>query len=201
VSGLRVLELGCGSGPLTQWLIDQDAKVTAAEISPAMLALAEQRVGSRARLIEADLGAGLSFAADASFDVVVASLMMHYLRDWEALLAEAGRVLVDSGRFVFSTHHPTMDARIHSPEDYFAIKEVTEEWHEGCPVSFWRRPLTAMTEAIAKTGFVITRLEEPFPLPALEQADPSAYHRLRTQPAFLFFELMRGPRGSRGGVP
>lgn len=189
VTGLRVLEIGCGSGPLTQHLVDQGAKVTASDVSPAMLVLAEQRLGGRARLVEADLGAGLGFAADASFDVVVASLVMHYLRDWASLLTEVRRVLAEPGRFVFSTHHPTMDLRIHSPEDYFVIKEVTEEWHEGFPVSFWRRPLTAMTEAIAETGFVITRLEEPFPVPALEQVDADSYHRLRTQPAFLFFEL------------
>lgn len=197
VAGLRVLEVGCGSGPLTEWLVDQGARVTAMDVSPAMLALAEQRLAGRAHLLVADLGAGLGFAADGSFDVVVASLVMHYLRDWGAALAEVHRVLVASGRLVFSTHHPTMDARNHSPDDYFAIKEVTEEWSASrFPVSFWRRPLTAMTRDIAAAGFVISRLEEPFPIPALEQVDPVAYQRLRTQPAFLFFELRPRPEGT-----
>ena len=113
------------------------------------------------------------------------------------------RVLAPSGRFLLSTHHPTADARLHSPDDYFAVIEVTEEWGgeewggKRCPVSFWRRPLTAMAEAITAAGFAIVRLVEPRPDPALEEIDPSAYHRLGTQPGFLFFEI--GPRPSSWG--
>jgi SAM-dependent methyltransferase len=158
-----------------------------------MVDLARRRVGSRAEVFEADLGQGLAIAPGA-FDVVVASLVMHYLRDWHAALSEVHRVLSPSGRFLFSTHHPTMDARLHSPDDYFAVKEVTEQWgDEGFPVTFWRRPLTDITDAITTSGFVITSLAEPRPEPALEKMNPSTFLRLCTQPAFLFFELRPRP--------
>ncbi|MGH2366245.1 MAG: class I SAM-dependent methyltransferase [Chloroflexota bacterium] len=81
----------------------------------------------------------------------MASLVLHYVRDWEPILAEFRRVLKPTGRVVFSTHHPKMDARVHSPRGYFAIKQVTERWQRGgedFEVTFWRRPLTAMAEAI-----------------------------------------------------
>src|SRR4051794_10354119 len=128
IRGQRVLEIGCGAGPLSEWLVEQGARLTAIDVSPAMGQLAERRLGSRAGVFQADLGSGLGFAAAESFDVVVASLVMHYLRDWDAALSEVRRVLAPSGRFLFSTHHPTADARLHSPEDYFAVMEVTEEW-------------------------------------------------------------------------
>jgi SAM-dependent methyltransferase len=193
VGGRRVLEVGCGAGPLTEWLVDHGAEVTATDVSPAMAALARQRLGRRAEVVVADVGTGLGFAHDGTFDVVVASLVLHYLRDWDAVFGEVHRVLRPSGRFLFSTHHPTADARLHSPEDYFAIKEVTEEWVEGCAVTFWRRPLTAMGEALAGAGFVITSIVEPPPAGTLETIDPGAYRRLTTQPAFLFFELRPRP--------
>ncbi|MFA5884036.1 MAG: class I SAM-dependent methyltransferase [Acidimicrobiia bacterium] len=48
VAGCRVLEIGCGAGPLTAWLVDHGATVTAMDVSPEMLRLAQQRVGGSA---------------------------------------------------------------------------------------------------------------------------------------------------------
>jgi SAM-dependent methyltransferase len=138
-----------------------------------------------------DLAAPLPFET-ADFDIVVASLVLHYVRDWKAALGELRRVLSPQGALVFSTHHPTMDWMLSSPDDYFAVKQVTDTWSKGgrdFAVSFWRRPLTAMCEAIAAAGFVIERLVEPAPLPELAQRNPHANEEIRTSPRFLFFRL------------
>jgi ubiquinone/menaquinone biosynthesis C-methylase UbiE len=79
LAGLRALEVGCGPGILTNWLVEQGALVTAMDVSPAMLGLARQSVGDRADLVLADLAAPLPFET-ASFDIVVASLVLHYVR-------------------------------------------------------------------------------------------------------------------------
>ena len=103
---------------------------------------------------------------------------------------------------VFSTHHPTMDWPEHSPEDYFAIRQITETWETESgefDVTFWRRPLTAMTEAIAAAGFVIERLTEPEPAARLAELDPRADRLIRTQPRFLFFRLRPAPAGAVTG--
>jgi len=191
VAGLRVLEPGCGAGPLTLWLIDRGAIVTAFDASHAMVDLARSRVGDRADFFVADLAEPLSFAPDNSFDLVVASLVLHYVENWVPVLQEFRRVLVPDGSVVFSTHHPTQDAKVFSPDDYFAIKLVTERWGDepGFDVTFWRRPLTAMTRAIAEAGFVVSDLVEPGPVPELEDVDPELFHRFKTQPQFLFFRL------------
>ncbi|MDQ3643071.1 MAG: class I SAM-dependent methyltransferase [Actinomycetota bacterium] len=195
VEGRRVLEVGCGAGPLTAWLIDHGAVVTAMDVSPAMMRLARERVGDRATFLIADLAQPLSFATDTTFDLVVASLVLHYVRSWEAPLREFRRVLKPDGAVLFSTHHPTMDWPLHCPDDYFAVKQVTETWLKGSrefEVTFWRRPLTAMTEAIASAGFVIERLIEPKPSPELRDRDQEAYELLCTKPQFLLFGLRPG---------
>ena len=191
VQGLNVLDVGCGSGLLSSWLVDNGAVVTALDVSPAMAELARRRLGDRARVVVADIAEPLLFAA-GEFDLVVASLVMHYVYDWEAVLKEFHRVTSPQGRVVFSTHHPTMDWQLHSPEDYFAVKKVTDQWSKGTgvfEVTFWRRPLTAMCRAIAEAGFVIERLVEPWPLASLATRDPAAYEEIRTKPRFLFFAL------------
>jgi SAM-dependent methyltransferase len=194
VKGLRVLEAGCGPGVLTGWLVDNGAAVTAMDVSPEMVRLTRNRVGDRARVVLADLSERLTLAAEASVDLVVASLVLHYLADWARPLAEFHRVLAPGGAVVFSTHHPSMDWQLHSPEDYFAVKQVTEVWTrdgESFDVTFWRRPLTAMTEAISGAGFVIDQLVEPAPAAELRQRDPKNYDKIRMSPRFLFFRLVK----------
>jgi hypothetical protein len=108
------------------------------------------------------------------------------------------RVLEAGGAVVFSTHHPAMDWQLHSPDDCFKVMQVTETWHRGSQpfeVTFWRRPLTAVTAAISSAGIVIERLVEPAPLPSLQQRDPQAYDKIRTRPRFLFFRLVKRGAG------
>ena len=191
LEGKDVLEVGCGAGPLTQYLVEHAARVTASDVSAEMMRLARTRVGDRARFVVANIEEPLSFATDGSFDVVVASLVMHYVRDWEPVLREFRRVLRPSGAVVFSTHHPTMDWEL-APADYFETRQITETWKKGSgkyEVTFWRRPLTAMTHAIAASGFVIEQLVEPEPLRELYARSPRDYSILATRPRFLFFRL------------
>jgi ubiquinone/menaquinone biosynthesis C-methylase UbiE len=195
VAGLRVLEVGCGPGLLTAWLVERGAVVTASDVSQEMVDLARTVVGDRARMVIADLSQPLTFAADQSFDLVVASLVMHYIEDWHFVLGEFHRVLRPSGTVVFSTHHPTMDWEL-SPDDYFTTTLIAERWRKGSgdsDVTFWRRPLTAMTSAIASSGFLIERLVEPAANPELRDRDPAAYELIRTKPRFLFFRLRTDP--------
>ncbi len=86
VSGRRILDAGCGSGPLSAALRARGAVVTGMDVSAAMVDLARERLGEDADVHVADLGAPLPFA-DAVFDDVVASFVLHYLEDWAGPLA------------------------------------------------------------------------------------------------------------------
>jgi ubiquinone/menaquinone biosynthesis C-methylase UbiE len=107
VDGRRVLDAGCGSGPLSAALRAKGAIVTGFDASPAMVKLARQRLGEDADLRVADLSGRLPFG-DGTFDDVVVSLVLHYLRDWTAPLAELRRVLKPGGRLILSVYHPTV---------------------------------------------------------------------------------------------
>src|SRR5438132_13080177 len=103
VAGKDVLEVGAGAGPLTEYLVEHGARVTASDVSGEMVKLAQARVGDRATFVVANIEEPLSFK-DGSFDMVVASLVMHYVRG-EPVLREFRRVLRPKGAVVFSTHH------------------------------------------------------------------------------------------------
>jgi ubiquinone/menaquinone biosynthesis C-methylase UbiE len=97
VPGRRILDAGCGSGPLFAALRDRGAIVTGIDKSPGMLEVARRRLGDDADLRVAELGRPIPFADD-TFDDVTASLVLHYLENWGPALAELRRVLKPGGR-------------------------------------------------------------------------------------------------------
>jgi SAM-dependent methyltransferase len=194
VAGRRILDAGCGSGSLAAALRDRGAIMTGVDRSTGLLALARARLGPDVPLHAADLGAPLPFP-EAAFDGVVASLVLHYLRDWAATLRELRRVLRPGGRLIISTHHPFMDHDLAGGSDYFATYNITEEWAKGgqtAVLSFWHRPLHAMTDAFSAAGFRIGVISEPQPDPAARELFPADFAAFATQPRFLFFVLYRG---------
>jgi SAM-dependent methyltransferase len=198
VAGLRVLDAGCGAGSHAVELIRGGATVTAIDQSSGMLAIARQRLGPDVPLHEADLAEPLPFPT-GSFDVILASLVMHYLEDWRPTLREFHRVLRPDGRVVISTHHPFMDHPNPGQPDYFATYEIAEEWTmngQTALMRFWHRPLHAMTDAFRTCGFVLDLLIEPQPEPAAAEKFPEDYADLCTNPRFLFFVLSHAGRSS-----
>jgi SAM-dependent methyltransferase len=103
VDGLRVLDLGCGDGELTFRLLDAGARVTALDISPAMVELVRGRLARYRPYTNADLvvaPAETTGLPDASFDVIVGKFVLHHV-DLEGAVDELVRLLRPGGRGVF----------------------------------------------------------------------------------------------------
>lgn len=197
VSGRRILDAGCGSGPLFAELRDRGAVVTGIDASAGMLEQARRRLGADADLRVADLADPLPFP-DGAFDDVVASLVLHYLRDWGPTLAELRRVLAPGGRLIVSVEHPFanfLGQRLAGDEtNYFQTRNRSEEWTMGgqtAQLSFWDRPLHAMTDAFTTAGFHIDVIGEPPALPAARDLFPEGFDENTGMRflCFLFFGL------------
>ncbi len=198
VAGLRILDAGCGSGPLFAALRDRGAIVTGFDKSAGMIELARRGLGDGADLQVADLGSPLPFP-DGTFDDVTASLVLHYLEDWGPALAELRRVLKPAGRLIMSVEHPFAVNLMHREAgrkaDYFATSNRTEEWTMGgqtALMSFWDRPLHAMTDAFTAAGFRIGVISEPAPAPAALELFPDEIAAKPRFLCFLFFVLQAG---------
>jgi SAM-dependent methyltransferase len=169
VAGRRILDAGCGSGPLFAALRDRGAVVTGVDASAGMLELARRRLGDDADLRVADLGRPLPFP-DGAFDDVVGSLVLHYLEDWAEPLAELRRVLRRGGRLIVSVNHPFVGHPLVRPgADYFATyewsDEITTTSGERFTLANWHRPLSAIITAFTAAGFRIAVISEPPPAP------------------------------------
>lgn len=123
-------------------------------------------------------------------DVVLCALAYHYVTNRMGFLREVHRTLHDEGFLVVSTHHPTADwCRLGG--SYFEVSTVTETWSKGWEITAWRMPLTQLTGEFAAAGFVIERLIEPTPDPAMEGSHPSTFARLSREPGFIIFQLRK----------
>ncbi|EWT02064.1 methyltransferase [Intrasporangium oryzae NRRL B-24470] len=193
VRGHRVLDAGCGSGPLFEDLRAKGAIVTGFDSSPAMLELARQRLGDDADLLVADLSRPLPFA-NAAFDDVVVSLVLHYLQDWTAPLSELRRVLKPGGRLLLSVNHPRILESSDPSADYFSVTQYSEEYtfdDQRAVLTYWHRPLHAMSDAFTEAGFRIAVISEPpfSPSTPRELLPPDIGDR-RAFICFLFFVLV-----------
>ena len=196
VARRRILDAGCGSGPLSAALRDRGAIVTGIDRSAGMLEQARRRLGDDADLQVAELGSPLPFP-DGTFDDVTASLVLHYLPDWGPALAELRRVLRPGGRLIVSVNHPYAENLWHREAglkpDYLATYNYTVEWTAGgqsAVLRFWHRPLHTMTDAFTAAGFRITVISEPQVAPDIpREMVPLNVSDRQWIPCFLFFVL------------
>ncbi|MFI2365181.1 class I SAM-dependent methyltransferase [Promicromonospora sp. NPDC019610] len=194
VRGRKILDAGCGSGPLSAELRDRGADMTGFDGSPSMVELARRRLGDDVPLTVADLAQPLPYADD-TFDDVVSSLVLHYLEDWRPPLTELHRVLKPGGRLILSVNHPLVRPFNYPKEDYFAVQQYSEEYDfAGQPgtLTYWHRPLHAMVDAFTAAGFGVASVAEPPPSPdtPTELLPPRIATGERTAfVSFLFFVL------------
>lgn len=122
--GLRVLDLGTGTGGLLPMLGEYAGRVIAVDASRAMLERARDRdedEGARNRatdFVRAD-GERLPFP-DASMDGVVANMILHHLARPEAVLREIARVVRPDG------HGVVVDFEAH--DERWLLEEEGHRW-------------------------------------------------------------------------
>lgn len=105
--GMRVLELGCGTGEV--WagkseLIAKCAELVLTDFSAGMIQAARTNIGDfpNVRYQIADIQQ-IPFDA-GSFDIVIANMMLYHIPDLGKALSEVRRVLKQSGRFYCATY-------------------------------------------------------------------------------------------------
>ena len=192
VNGKDVLDAGCGHGWYADWLARRGARIVAVDRSGEMLNLARERLGGRAHIIQGDVSDLGDALTDNSFDVILSSLVVHYLPDLRKTFLEWARLLRPRGTLVFSTHHPVHEKRIPDP-GYLCAELIEEEWGWlGEKMRYYQRPLRDLTEPLSAAGFLIERVSEPSPSGALKIRDPKGYAQLLRVPAFIFVRARKG---------
>lgn len=98
--GMRVLEIGCGTGAFTEAFARAGARIMAVDISGDLLvrARARQLPADRVEFIE---GRFEDCRIDGGFDAIIGSSILHHL-DLESAFLHIHKLLVPGGRFSFA---------------------------------------------------------------------------------------------------
>lgn len=194
VEGMTVLDAGCAAGWYTKWFLDQGANVIALDFNEKMVELTKERIDSKCEVHQHDLNNPLGFIEDNSLDLIVSSLTLHYLEDWEPVFNEFNKKLKKDGLLVFSTHHPFMDFAHFDVDNYFEVKLLHDQWNTSkgvVDVYFYRRALQDILGPVLHNGFQLIEVTEPHPVKEFEEKNPKTYHRLCTNPQFLFVKAKK----------
>src|SRR5262249_12082791 len=122
VEGRRVLDLGCGTGQLARHLAEVGAaEVIGVDVSERMLEVARTECAHPRVLYRRESVDALTFVP-ARFELVVSSLVLHYLDDYAGLMRRIAQWLTPGGVVVYSTEHPIFTARL--PGEGWALDEA-----------------------------------------------------------------------------
>lgn len=116
VSGMTILDLGCGAGGLSKMLSDAGAKyVLGTDISKNMINEAN-KIAVKGKLEFKVMAMEEIDQIHKKFDMVVSSLAFHYVKDFEKLIKDISNLLKPNGLLVFSQEHPMRVCRVYTNE-------------------------------------------------------------------------------------
>jgi ubiquinone/menaquinone biosynthesis C-methylase UbiE len=119
VRGLRVADIGCGTGRHASRLAASGAHVIAIDFSTGMLRKAREKYrGDYLNLAVADIARTLPLR-DGAFDRVICCLVLDHIDDVRSLFAELKRICRKDGVIAISAMHPAM-----------MLREVHAQFHD-----------------------------------------------------------------------
>ncbi len=204
LKGKRVLDLGCGFGEHCRRFIEQGAAlVVGVDISEKMLEVARAENSSPSiRYVHMPMEDIAQL--QERFDVVVSSLALHYVKDFEGVVRDVYNLLDVGGTFVFSQENPLNTC--HSGGNRWTRDEQGNKVHlnladygvEGVRESVWfvdnvikyHRTFSTIVNTLVEAGFVIERMIEPLPTEELLARYPD-YKDLFHKPDFLLVKAAK----------
>ena len=100
------LEIGCGTGKNTEWLIQKAKLVTAIDLSDGMLAKAKEKITSnRVYFKQADITSTWTFR-EGLYDFISFSLVLEHIENLSHIFKEVSASLIAGGHVYIGELHP-----------------------------------------------------------------------------------------------
>ena len=100
------LEIGCGTGKNTEWLIQKAVEVISVDLSEEMLSRARQKIQTpKVRFIQADITQPWNFGK-SFFDLISFSLVLEHIEDLDVVFQEVSSALKKGGHVYIGELHP-----------------------------------------------------------------------------------------------
>ena len=196
ISELEILDLGCGHAGFGLELLALGASsYLGIDGSKNMIEAAKTSLaGTNASAIQADIQTW-KYPSNR-FDLVVSSLVLHYIENLDSLLEQIHACLRPNGRFIFSVLHPVISSSNNAFSDVARQDWIVDDYFHsgkrinaslGSEVTTYHRTLENYFNALQMAGFTIKNLRESQPKRKHFLSEETFQRRQRI-PLFLFFE-------------
>lgn len=102
----KVLELGCGTGKNTEWLVTKAKYLTCVDFSVKMLSRAKEKIKSEnVKFMKGDIKKKWKITKP-KYDLVTCSLILEHIKDLDFIFSQAHGVLKKDGLFYIGELHP-----------------------------------------------------------------------------------------------
>jgi ubiquinone/menaquinone biosynthesis C-methylase UbiE len=148
------LEIGCGTGKNTIWLLTKAQHITAVDLSIEMLSKAKEKVRSgNVNFIQADINGSWTFTKN-HFDLITFSLVLEHIADLDSVFRNASDKIQPGGYVYVGELHPF--------KQYSGSKArfATESGEQIVPC--FTQNLSDFTQAARENGFSILDIREYF---------------------------------------
>lgn len=124
-----ILELGCGTGEM--WIdhvhdLSSDTTLVLSDYSTGMLETTKQNIGEVSNITYRVINIQDIPYEDASFDIVIANMMLYHVPDIKKALQEVHRVLKPSGKLYCATYgeQGIMEHVVYLMKDYVQVEKA-----------------------------------------------------------------------------
>jgi ubiquinone/menaquinone biosynthesis C-methylase UbiE len=150
----RTLEIGCGTGKNTEWLLSISDQLLAVDLSNEMLSIAKSKVLSdRATFQQADICKSWDFTSD-TFDLVTFSLILEHISDLLPIFEKVYSILNPAGKVYIGELHPF--------KQYSGTKARFDTEKGTVTVPCFKHHMSDFTGGAKHVGFRIERINEYF---------------------------------------
>ena len=113
LKGMKVLDIGCGGGLLSEEFAKQGAKVTGIDLSQSSIDVAIEHALKNNLTIDYKLASAENIPSnDNYFDAVICADCLEHVDDLEKVISEISRVLKKNGIFCYDTINRTVFSKI-----------------------------------------------------------------------------------------
>jgi len=199
VSTPYVLEIGCGTGVLTEMIAKHVSRIEAIDPSVNSIAIAKTYNSQNTNAVfHCESIEDFSAKTSTEFDMAVAHMVLHVIENIEVSLKCLAKLLKKSAILLFTIPHPCFWAIVKSDFERAAYSYEKSSAHIlpftiSCDheplekVPYFHRPLAQYSEILEKAGFAIQRLVEPFPDEQLMIKYNNSNSRTWEYPGFLIW--------------
>lgn len=148
----RCLEIGCGTGKNTEWLIKKADHITAVDLSEEMIAKAKAKIDSdKVSFLLADITKDWDFTND-KFDLISFSLVLEHIENLNHIFSKASKVILPGGHIYIGELHPY--------KQYLGTK-ARFETEEGLQIlDCYNHHISDFIHSAGKYGFDLKELNE-----------------------------------------